>query len=87
MMREVFLKAGLSDVGEEEVATTMMHKTPELYWEFMTDIAAPVVAGLAKADAPTQERIKAEVLDLAAASMRDGAVRMLSTAIVITGTR
>jgi ubiquinone/menaquinone biosynthesis C-methylase UbiE len=87
MMREIFTSAGLRDVGEEEVTTTMVHTTPALYWAFMTDIAAPVVAGLAKADAPTQERIKAEVLDLAAASMRDGAVRMLSTAIVITGTR
>jgi hypothetical protein len=86
-MRDVFTSTGVRDVGEEEVTTTMVHTTPVLYWAFMTDIAAPVVAGLAKADAPTQERIKAEVLDLAVASIRDGAVWMLYTAIVITGTR
>ena len=53
----------------------------------MTEIAAPVVAGLAKADAATRERIRTEVLEVARRSMRDGTVQMLSTATVIIGTR
>jgi len=53
----------------------------------MNDVAAPVVAGLAKADENTRERIRAEVLDLARKSLRDGKVHLHSTATVIVGTR
>jgi ubiquinone/menaquinone biosynthesis C-methylase UbiE len=86
-MRAAFVEAGLRDIEEEEVSTFMVHETPEQYWQFMTEIAAPVVAGLAKADAATRERIRTEVLEVARRSMRDGAVQMLSTATVIVGTR
>ena len=87
MMRSAFAEAGLRDIGEEEVSTMMGHATPEQYWQFMTEIAAPVVAGLAKADAAAHERIRAEVVDLARRSVRDGTVQMPSTAKVIVGTR
>lgn len=83
----VFAEAGLRDVAEEEVSCDMVHDTPQRYWEFMTDVAAPVVAGLAKADEAARERIRSEVLDLARQSLRDGAVQMRSTATVIVGTR
>jgi ubiquinone/menaquinone biosynthesis C-methylase UbiE len=86
-MRAVFTESGLRDVSEEEVSADMDHDTPERYWEFMNDIAAPVVAGLAKADELTRERIRVEVLDLARRSLSNGAVRMRSTATVIVGTR
>ena len=53
----------------------------------MTDIAAPVVAGLARADADVRERIRAEVLGLASQFLRDGVVRMPSAGTVVVGTR
>jgi ubiquinone/menaquinone biosynthesis C-methylase UbiE len=87
LMHAAFVEAGLRDIGEEEVSSPMVHKTPEQYWQFMTEIAAPVVAGLSKADAATQERIRTEVLDLMRQSVTDGTVQMLSTATVIVGTR
>lgn len=86
-MRAVFAEAGLRDIAEEEVACDMVIDTPERYWEFMTDIAAPVVAGLAKADALAREQIRAEVLGLASQFLRDGVVRMPSVATVVVGTR
>jgi ubiquinone/menaquinone biosynthesis C-methylase UbiE len=86
-MRAAFVEARLRDIDDEEVSTFMVHETPEQYWQFMTEIAAPVVAGLAKADAATRERIRTEVLEVACRSMRDGTVQMLSTATVIVGTR
>ncbi|WVT77477.1 methyltransferase domain-containing protein (plasmid) [Sinorhizobium chiapasense] len=87
MMTAVFADAGLHDVREEEITTTMVHDSPEDYWAFMTEIAAPVVAGLGQADIATRERIKAEVLDLARQSMRAGKVELRSTATVVVGTR
>lgn len=86
-MREVFAEAGLRDIVEEEVACDMVIDTPERYWAFMTDIAAPVVAGLAKADARAREQIRAEVLSLASQFLREGVVRMPSAGTVVVGTR
>lgn len=86
MMTAVFTEAGLRDVHAEEITTTMIHDTPEDYWAFMTEIAAPVVAGLAQADADTHERIRSEVLDLARQSMRADKVELRSTANVVVGT-
>lgn len=86
-MRKVFAEAGLRDIAEKEVSCDMIHDTPQRYWEFMNDIAAPVVAGLARADEAAREQIRAEVFDLARQSLRDGAVQMRSTATVIVGTR
>ncbi|AHF82284.1 type 11 methyltransferase [Rhizobium leguminosarum bv. trifolii WSM1689] len=87
MMVETFREAGLLDVAEEEVSATMVHDTPARYWDFMTEVAAPVVAGLSRADAATREKIRGEVLELALQSVSDGKVRLRSTATVITGTR
>lgn len=87
LMRAAFEDAGLTEISEEEVSSVMTHASPEKYWDFMTDIAAPVVAGLAKADSATRAHIRAEVLALAQQSMQDGQVRLRSTATVIAGTR
>jgi ubiquinone/menaquinone biosynthesis C-methylase UbiE len=87
MMHAAFVDAGLRDVHEEELSTMMTHETPEQYWNFMTEVAAPVVAGLAKADAAAREQIRSEVLNLARQSIRDGKVQLLSTAIIVAGTR
>lgn len=86
-MKNAFAEAGLRNIVEEEVSSDMVHDTPQRYWEFMNDVAAPVVAGLAKADEAAREKIKAEVLDLARQSMRNGAVQLRSAATVIVGTR
>jgi ubiquinone/menaquinone biosynthesis C-methylase UbiE len=86
-MRAAFAQAGLRDIVEEEVSADMIHDTPESYWEFMNDIAAPVVAGLARADESTRDRIRTEVLHLASQCRRDGIIQMRSTAMVIVGTR
>jgi ubiquinone/menaquinone biosynthesis C-methylase UbiE len=87
MMVETFKKAGLHDVAEEEVTTMMVHDNPERYWDFMTEVAAPVVAGLSKADTVTGEKIRREVLELARQSGSDGKIHLRSTAMIVVGTR
>jgi ubiquinone/menaquinone biosynthesis C-methylase UbiE len=87
-MRETFAAAGLRDIVEEEVEGDLVPGSPEEYWTFITDIAAPVVAGLARADEATRARIRSDVLDRARAAARDGGeVRMRSTATVTAATR
>lgn len=86
-MSDVFADAGLHDITEEEVSCDLVLTTPDQYWAFMTDIAAPVVSGLAMADEATREQIRDEVLEMVDRTPRDGAVRLQSTATVIVGTR
>jgi ubiquinone/menaquinone biosynthesis C-methylase UbiE len=86
-MRQVFERAGFRDVAEEEVESDLVQDSAEDYWTFMTEVAAPVVAGLSAADAPTRDRIREAVLARAAEGSRDGAVRFRATASLVTGTR
>jgi hypothetical protein len=53
----------------------------------MTAVAAPVVAGLARADEALQATIRAEVLSRAEQHVRDGSLQIASSALVVTGTR
>ena len=71
-METVFRKAGLKDIAVKHVAGEVRFRSPEEYWSFMSEIAAPVVAGLAKADEPTRKKIGATVLDLARKTSPDG---------------
>ncbi len=87
LMRNAFEQSGLKRIEEEEVSSLMTHATPEQYWDFMTDIAAPVVAGLSKADTTTHTKIRQEVLASARQAVREGDVRLLSTATIIVGMR
>lgn len=86
-LREVLAHAGLTDTVVEEVSCPMIHDSPQRYWEFMNDVAAPVVAGLAKADKATRASVRDEVLELARQCVREGRVEMRSTAMVAAGTR
>lgn len=84
-MGAFFRDAGLRRVSEQEVTSELECDTPDEYWSFMTEVAAPVVAGLAKADDAVRKRIKSVVLDLARQSSPSGKPRFLSTATIICG--
>jgi ubiquinone/menaquinone biosynthesis C-methylase UbiE len=87
-LQDVFARAGLRHITEEEVAFELVHDGPERYWEFMTEVAAPVVAGLARASDAAKQAIHAEVLRLSQHHVRsDGRVYMRSTATVVSGIR
>lgn len=86
-METAFRKGGLKDITMKTVAGEIAFKTAEEYWRFMTEIAAPVVAGLAKADEPTRKKIEATVLELARKTSPDGKPRLPWSASVISGSK
>ena len=86
-MSRVFTEAGLVDVSERKVSTDLVQASPELYWEFMTDIATTVAVGLARADAESRELIRSEVFQLLGRYEHNGAIRLRSTATIVAGTR
>jgi hypothetical protein len=84
-MEAAFRRAGLKDIAVGHVAGELRFDSPAEYWRFMTEIAAPVVAGLAKADAAARARIESAVLDLARATSPDGRPRLAWSAATIAG--
>ena len=86
-METAFRKGGLKDIAVKNVAGELSFKSADEYWSFMTEIAAPVVAGLTKADEPTRQKIEATVLDLARKTSPDGKPRLPWSASTISGTK
>jgi SAM-dependent methyltransferase len=84
-MARAYEDARIGNVTETDIASEVEFQTPELYWTFMTEIAAPVVAGLARADASTQEAIRRAVLDRVSLDSGSGKVKFPWRARVTSG--
>jgi ubiquinone/menaquinone biosynthesis C-methylase UbiE len=63
-LADLFRQAGLKHVSETEIKGQLDCGTPENYWRFMNEVAAPVVMALSKADDHTKEQIKKQVFAL-----------------------
>lgn len=86
-MASAYREAGLRHVVEKEVAGDVSFTTPQQYWDFMTEVAAPVVAGLSRADAPTRAKIEHVVFDLAQRTSPDGTAHFPWSALTICGVK
>ncbi len=84
LMKQIFEKAGFKNVREQVVPTTLKAGTAENYWNMMTEIAAPFVAALSKADEPMRKKIKNEVFEQVNERYPDGKVIIEASAIVIS---
>jgi len=85
LMKTVFENAGFVNIMEEEVPLTFNAGTAGNYWSMMTEVAAPVVAALSKADDAMHKKIKDEVFDIINTKYADGKVAIAASAIVISG--
>ena len=83
LMKEIFENAGFKNVKEKEVLTKLNSGTVETYWNMMTEIGAPIVAALSKADDALRKKIKDEVFELVA-QRYPGHVAVDASAIVIS---
>lgn len=82
---DLFRQAGLKNISEEEVSGKLQGGTTDTYWNFMTEVAAPVVAALSKADDAMTLKIKKEVFALVNQKYPDGKAAIDSSALVIYG--
>ena len=83
LMSDIFRNAGLNNISVKEVTGKMNCGTTDVYWNSMTEVAAPVVAALSKADEEMCEKIKKEVYDLVNQKYPDGKVMIDSSSLVI----
>lgn len=64
LMKDIFEKAGFKNIMEKEVASKLNSGTTETYWNMITEVGAPIVAALSKADDALRQKIKKEVFEL-----------------------
>ena len=86
LMKEIFEKTGFKNIIEKEVPTKLSSGTVETYWNMMTEVGAPIVAALSKADDAMQQKIKKEVFELVRQRYPDK-VAIDASAIVISATK
>ncbi|MDP3667276.1 MAG: methyltransferase domain-containing protein, partial [Sediminibacterium sp.] len=82
---DLFLQAGLKNISAKEVNGKLNCKTTDVYWNMMTEIGAPIVAALNKADEAMKEKIKKEVYQAVNQKYPDGNIMIDSSANVIYG--
>ena len=84
LMKEIFEKAGFKNVREEEVTTKLNSQTVDNYWNMMTEVGAPIVAALSKADDALRKKIKDEVFETVEKRYPGGIVNIEGSAMVIS---
>lgn len=85
LIENLILGAGSKKVTVQQVKGQLKCGTSEVYWMMMTEIAAPFVAALSKADDAMREKIKAEVMELVNKKYPDGNVVIEGNSRVIYG--
>jgi SAM-dependent methyltransferase len=84
---DLFTAAGLHDVVEHDVYFTLDARDGDEFFDFITEISAPVRDGLASADDAGRARIRAATLEGARAFQDGNGLRIPSHARAVVGTK
>lgn len=87
MIEQLFKDAGLKNTSEKAISGKLNVGNATTYWDMMTEVAAPFVAALSKADDDMKAKIKTEVLESVNQKFPDGNVRINADALVISGVK
>ncbi len=79
--------AGLHDVAEWDVGVELVTRSPEEYWEMISEHVSLAVAALRQVDAPIRERIRDRAIEAVRPFEHDGGVRVPGLARCIVGTK
>jgi ubiquinone/menaquinone biosynthesis C-methylase UbiE len=85
MIPDLFKQAGLKNISESEVSGKLNPGNRKIYWNFMTEVVAPVVAALSNADCEMKVKIRSEVFNSIKEKYPDGALTIGSNALIISG--
>jgi len=84
-MMDIFSQAGFKHISEKEVIGKLNCRAAEVYWNMMTEIAAPFVAALSYANDAMKEKIKHAVFTLINERYPEGNVIIDGDALIIYG--
>src|SRR4051794_31896763 len=79
--------AGLDDTSEWDVDVELVTRSPEQYWEMMSEHVSLAAAALQQVDEPARERIRAQVIAGVSAFQEDGKVRVPGKARCAVGSK
>jgi len=79
--------AGLRDVLEWDVDIELVTRSPEQYWEVISEHVSLAVAALKQVDEPRRARIQAYAIARVTAFEKDGKIRVPGVARCIVGTK
>ncbi len=79
--------AGLRDIREWDVGVELVTRSPEEYWEMMSEHVSLAVAALQQVGETVRERIRATAIANVSAFEHDGTVRVPGMARCIVGTK
>ena len=82
LMKSIFEKAGFRNISERPSTSKVQVGTADTYWNMMTEVAAPFVAALSKADEETRNKIRDAVFTRVK-ERYPGEVSFDATAVVI----
>jgi ubiquinone/menaquinone biosynthesis C-methylase UbiE len=85
LIPELFMQAGLKNISETEVVGKLNIGNRKVYWNFMTEVVAPVVAALKNADCELKVDIRSEVFKSIKMKYPEGELAIDSNAFVIYG--
>ena len=86
LMQEIFNQAGFKNIQVNEVASKLNTGTVNNYWGMMTEVAAPVVAALSKADDAMRQKIKEQVFKIVSEKY-PGNIAIDANALVISAVK
>ena len=83
----LYVGAGLRDVVEWDVDVELVTRSPEQYWEMISEHVSLAVAALQQVDEPARERIRAHAIANVSEFEKDGEIRVPGVARCIVGTK
>jgi SAM-dependent methyltransferase len=83
----LYADAGLRDVGEWDVAVELVTRSPEEYWDMISEHVSLAVAALQQVDELARGRVRANAVANVRAYQQDGEVRVPGIARCIVGTK
>lgn len=86
-VRDRFAAAGLVDLAERDVDVELVTRSPDEYWDVMSEHVSLVAAALRQVDEPTRARIRTAAVDAVAPFVNGDDVRVPGLARCTVGTR
>ena len=86
-VRALYERAGLRDVDEWDVPVELVTRSPEEYWDVMSEHVSLAAAALARVDAAARDRMRAAAIEKVRPFERNGSVRVPGLARCLVGTK
>jgi hypothetical protein len=83
----LYEQAGLRDVAEWDVGVELVTRSPEEYWDMISEHVSLAVAALQQVDEPARERVRAHAVANVRAYELGGEVRVPGLARCVVGTK